>query len=216
MVCIEANVLPDAVQGCTDSWTNAPFAVPSIAGDGEEGPKGRAHDARASAAVHGRTVSRPRRRREAQGSSIRTMRIEPPRWVLAFLATFWAMPKSRSLARRASESSALLGNKQRSQETEFQFALECRRKKSACRMLQTGSLHPAIREEDLDSKEKAALLGGFFGSGAKGRIRPSAKQRNPSSPDSRMPRRTSGARCDSRCSRRAPRRRRSAADGRCR
>ena len=33
---------------------------------GEEGPQGRAHDARASAAVHGCTVSRPRRRREAQ------------------------------------------------------------------------------------------------------------------------------------------------------
>jgi len=68
--------------------------VPSIAGDGEEGPKGRAHDARASAAVHGCTVRRPRRRREAQGSSIRTMRIEPPRPALAFLVTFWAMPKS--------------------------------------------------------------------------------------------------------------------------
>ena len=66
----------------------APFAVPSIAGDGEEGPKGRAQEARASAAVHGRTVSRPRRRREAQGSSIRTMRIEPPRWALDLFGYF--------------------------------------------------------------------------------------------------------------------------------
>jgi len=88
MSCVEANVLADAVQGCTDSWTNAPFAVPSIAGDGEEGPKGRAHDARASAAVHGRTVSRPRRRREAQGSSIRRMRIEPPRPALDLFGYF--------------------------------------------------------------------------------------------------------------------------------
>jgi hypothetical protein len=85
--------------GWPDSWISAPFAVPSIAGGGDQGPQGRAHDARASAAVHGCTVSRPRRRREAQGSSIRTMRIEPPRRALAFLATFWAMPKSSPLAR---------------------------------------------------------------------------------------------------------------------
>ena len=96
-----------AVQGCTDSWTNAPFAVPSIAGDGEVGPKGRAHDARASAAVHGGTVRRPRRRREAQGILPRTRRGKTPRWALAFLVTFWAMPKSNRLARRARRSSAL-------------------------------------------------------------------------------------------------------------
>ena len=85
---VDANDLCEAVQGCTDSWINAPFAVPSIAGDGEKGPKGRAHDARASAAVHGGTVSRPRRRREAQGSSIRRMRIEPPRPALDLFGYF--------------------------------------------------------------------------------------------------------------------------------
>ena len=88
MSCIEANVLLDTVQGCTDSWTNAPFAVPSIAGDGEEGPKARAHDARASAAVHGCTVSRPRRRREAQGILPRTMRCKTPRWALDLFGYF--------------------------------------------------------------------------------------------------------------------------------
>jgi len=87
-VGVEATEVCCAVQGCTDSWINAPFAVPSIAGDGEKGPKGRAHDARASAAVHGCTVSRPRRCREAQGSSIRTMRIEPPRWALDLFGYF--------------------------------------------------------------------------------------------------------------------------------
>jgi len=58
------------------------------------GPKGRAQETRASAAVHGCTVSRPRRRREAQGILPRTMRGKTPRWALAFLVTFWAMPKS--------------------------------------------------------------------------------------------------------------------------
>jgi hypothetical protein len=39
----------EVVRGCTDSWIPAPFAVPSIAGDGGKCPQGRAHDARASA-----------------------------------------------------------------------------------------------------------------------------------------------------------------------
>ena len=77
--CVETIDYDYIVHGCTESWTNAPFAVPSIAGDGEKGPKGRAHDARASAAVHGRTVRRPRRRREAQGILPRTRRGKTPR-----------------------------------------------------------------------------------------------------------------------------------------
>ncbi len=38
----------NAVLGCTAPWIPAPFAVPSIAGDGGKCPQGRAHDARAS------------------------------------------------------------------------------------------------------------------------------------------------------------------------
>ena len=70
----DANDLLDAVQGCTDSWTNAPFAVPSIAGVAEKARRGAAMDRRACAAVHGRTVCATPQRREAQGSSIRTRR----------------------------------------------------------------------------------------------------------------------------------------------
>jgi hypothetical protein len=110
-ICVEANDPFDAVQGCTDSWTNAPFAVPSIAGSGEKGPKGRAHDARASAAVHGCTVSRPRRCREAQGSSIRTMRIEPPRWALDLFGYFLGQCQKVTRSPQASGSSALRTDK---------------------------------------------------------------------------------------------------------
>ena len=53
-----------------------------------KGPQGRAQDARASAAAHGCTVSRPRRRREAQGSRIRRKRIGPPCPVPGLLLTF--------------------------------------------------------------------------------------------------------------------------------
>jgi hypothetical protein len=48
--------------------------------------------------VHGRTVCRPRLSREAQGTPIRRKRIGAPRWRLAFLVTFWAMPKSNPLS----------------------------------------------------------------------------------------------------------------------
>src|SRR5690348_15573354 len=44
-----AVVCAEVVQGCTASWIPAPFAVPSIAGDGGKCPQGRAHDVRASA-----------------------------------------------------------------------------------------------------------------------------------------------------------------------
>ena len=74
---------------------------------GGKSPKGRGEGSPRSRSSTGCTVCATPPRREAQGSSIRTMRIEPPRWALAFLVTFWAMPKSNSLARRASESSAL-------------------------------------------------------------------------------------------------------------
>ena len=39
----------EVVQGCMASWIPAPFAVPSIAGDGGKCPQGRARDVRASA-----------------------------------------------------------------------------------------------------------------------------------------------------------------------
>jgi len=105
-VGVEATEVCCAVQGCTASWINAPFAVPSIAGVADKARRGAAMDRRACAAVHGCTVCATPQRREAQGILIRRMRIKTPRWALAFLATFWAMPKSSSLARRASESSA--------------------------------------------------------------------------------------------------------------
>ena len=44
-----AVVCAEVVQGCTASWIPAPFAVPSIAGDGGKCPQGRALDVRASA-----------------------------------------------------------------------------------------------------------------------------------------------------------------------
>jgi len=72
--CVETTDLSDAVQGCTDSWINAPFAVPSIAGVADQARRGAAMDRRACAAVHGRTVCATPQRREAQGSSIRTRR----------------------------------------------------------------------------------------------------------------------------------------------
>jgi len=68
---------------CRDArirWMSAPFAVPSISGVADQARRGAAMDRRACAAVHGRTVCATPQRREAQGSSIRTMRIEPPRW----------------------------------------------------------------------------------------------------------------------------------------
>ena len=121
-LCAEANDLIAAVQGCTDSWINAPFAVPSIAGVADQARRGAAMDRRACAAVHGRTVCATPQRREAQGSLIRRRRIRPPRPVLDLFGYFLGQCQkvtraaelrgsfglgSNSLARRASESSAL-------------------------------------------------------------------------------------------------------------
>jgi len=50
--------------------------------------RGAARDRRACAAVHGCTVCATPQRREAQGSSIRTMRIEPPWWALDLFGYF--------------------------------------------------------------------------------------------------------------------------------
>jgi len=88
----------------------APFAVPSIAGFGEEGPQGRAHDARASA-VSTRTCCQttPPKPRSA-GDSDSLSESEHRGRCLAFLVTFWAMPRSNPLGRRPSGSSAFASN----------------------------------------------------------------------------------------------------------
>jgi hypothetical protein len=44
------------VQGCTDSWSPAPFAVPSIAGVAGSARRVAAMDRRDCEAVHGCTV----------------------------------------------------------------------------------------------------------------------------------------------------------------
>src|SRR5262249_31494394 len=79
-----------AVQGRTElaPLANAPLAVPSIAAAAGNSPKGRAQEARACAAVQGRTVCAARPRREAQESPIRTMRIGPPRSALDLFGYF--------------------------------------------------------------------------------------------------------------------------------
>ena len=85
---LDANVSPTQCRDARIRGSGAPFAVPSIAGVADQARRGAAMDRRAYAAVHGRTVCATPQRREAQGSSIRTMRIEPPRWAPSLLVTF--------------------------------------------------------------------------------------------------------------------------------
>ena len=88
----------------------APFAVPSIAGFGEEGPQGRAHDARASAVSTWTCCQTTPPKPRSTGHSDSRTRIGTPRSALAFLVTFWAMPKSNPLGRRPSGSFAFASN----------------------------------------------------------------------------------------------------------
>ena len=91
----------------SNTLLRAPLAVPSIAAGAGNGPKGRAQDARARAAVHGRTVCATRTRREAQGSLVRRMRTKPPRSALDLFGYFLGQCQKVTRSAQPSGSFAL-------------------------------------------------------------------------------------------------------------
>ena len=86
--------------------------------------RGAAMDRRACAAVHGRTVCATPQCREAQGILPRTRRGKTPRWALAFLVTFWAMPKSNPLAAGERKLCSREQSRRREQGTGFRLTPE--------------------------------------------------------------------------------------------